>query len=251
MAMPLSDCDVRDPRQKRTRRLLQDALRKLLQEKPFEEILVQDITEKATVNRATFYDHYTDKFTLFEAMVAGDFHDLLKERNIRFDETCSSAIEAIVIAVCDYLKEIHRNEKQCASQASFGPLLDSALTRAVRLVVLDGLAKRSTRATVSHRVLASTVSGAIYGATREWCYTTKRQRNDQIVSFVARVVVPILEGGVNPSHSAFSPLRGSRHEKNEPSRTIVAGIKVKSEPESEEILPARRQRRSFSSDSGA
>ncbi|MGA7928456.1 MAG: TetR/AcrR family transcriptional regulator [Candidatus Sulfotelmatobacter sp.] len=215
MATPVSDCDLRDPRQKRTRRLLQDALRKLLREKPFEEILVQDIAEVATVNRATFYDHYTDKFTLFEAMVAGDFHELLKQRNIRFDGTCPSAIEAIVRAVCDYLKEIHRNEKQCASRESFGPLLDSAVTRALRLVVLDGLAK-STRTTVSHQVLASTISWAIYGATREWFYTTKRQSNDEIVSFVATVVVPILEAGVD--RGAFSQLGTSKGEKTEPSR---------------------------------
>jgi hypothetical protein len=56
-------------------------------------------------------------------MVAGGFHELLKERNIRFDGTCSSAIEPIVLAVCDYLKEIHRNKKQCANKGSFGPLL--------------------------------------------------------------------------------------------------------------------------------
>ena len=216
MAIPVSDCDVRDPRQKRTRRLLQDALRKLLQEKPFEEILVQDIADVASVNRATFYDHYTDKFTLFEAMVAGDFRELLTERNIRFDGTCASAIEAIVFAVCDYLKEIHRNEKQCAGKGSFGPLLDSAVTGAIRLVVLDGLAQGSTRTTVSHQVLASTISWAIYGATREWFYTTKRQKNDEIVSFVATVVVPILETGVD--RRAFSQLGASKGEKTEPSR---------------------------------
>ena len=125
----------------------------------------------------------------------------------------STAIEAIVFAVCDYLKEIHRNEKQCASQASFGALLDSALTRAIRIVVLDGLGKRATRTTVSNHVLASTISWAIYGATREWFYTTKRQRNDGIVSFVATVVVPILEAGVD--RGAFSQLGTSKGEKTE------------------------------------
>ena len=196
MAIPVSDCDVRDPRQKRTRRLLQDALRKLLQEKPFEEIFVQDIAEVATVNRATFYDHYTDKFTLFEAMVAGDFYELLKERNIHFDGTCPTAIEAIVLAVGDYLKEIHRNKKQCANKGSFGPLLDSAVTRAIRIVVLDGFAKRAIRTSVSHDVLASTISWAIYGATHEWFYSKKRLRIDEVVSLVARVVGPLFEAGV-------------------------------------------------------
>ena len=210
MAIPLSDCEVRDPRQKRTRRLLQDALRKLLQEKPFDEILVQDIADAATLNRATFYDHYSDKFSLFEAMVAGDFHELLKERNIRFDETCSSAMEAIVLAVCDYLKEIHRNEKQCASKGSFGPLLDSAVTRAIRIVVLDCLSKRATRTGVSHHVLASMISWAIYGATREWFYSKKRLRSDEIAPFVASVVGPAIEAGIANYHGALSTIGRSR-----------------------------------------
>jgi len=194
MGIPLSDCEVRDPRQKRTRRLLQEALRKLLEEKVFEEILVQDVTDAATLNRATFYDHYTDKFALFEAMVAGDFLELLKERNIRFDGTCSTQIEAIVLAVCDYLKKMHVNKKQCASLGSFGPLLDSAVTRAIRIVLLEGLAERPTVTGVPRHVLASTVSSAIYGATREWFYSTKRHKNE-LVSFLARVIKPMLEGG--------------------------------------------------------
>ena len=69
--MPISDCEVRDPRIRRTRKLLQGALATLMQTKSFDEISVQDITEAATVNRATFYDHYTDKFALMEAMIAG------------------------------------------------------------------------------------------------------------------------------------------------------------------------------------
>jgi AcrR family transcriptional regulator len=193
MAIPVSDCELRDPRQKRTRKLLQDALRKLLQETSFDEILVQDITDVATVNRATFYDHYTDKLALFEAMVAGDFHELLKERNICFDGTCTTAIEAIVLAVCDYLKEIHRNKKQCASQTSFGPLLDSAITRAIRIVVLAGLAKRAPRNGVPLNVLAAMVSSAVYGATREWFYSRKRLGNEEFVSFIAGVVGSMLK----------------------------------------------------------
>jgi AcrR family transcriptional regulator len=215
MEMPVSDCELRDPRQKRTRRLLQDALRKLLQEKSFEEILVQDIADVATVNRATFYDHYTDKFTLFEAMVAGDFHELLKERNIRFDGTCASAFEAIVLAICDYLKEIHRNEKQCASRGSFGPLLDSAITRAIRIVVLDGLAKHATRTRVSHDVLASTISYAIYGTTREWFYSKKRCRNAELVAYLASVVGPMFEAGMAKGDGRFGPARRPMGKANE------------------------------------
>ena len=86
--MPISDCEVRDPRIRRTRQLLQGALRSLLQTRNFEEISVQDITEAATVNRATFYDHYADKYVLLDAMVAGGFHALLQERQVYYDGSC-------------------------------------------------------------------------------------------------------------------------------------------------------------------
>ena len=54
-----------DPRVKRTRKLLQDALLELLAEKSFDAITVQDIAERSTINRATFYAHFVDKYDLF------------------------------------------------------------------------------------------------------------------------------------------------------------------------------------------
>ena len=54
-----------DPRVKRTRKLLEDALMELLAEKSFDAITVQDIADRSTVNRATFYTHFVDKYELF------------------------------------------------------------------------------------------------------------------------------------------------------------------------------------------
>ena len=92
-----------DPRIRRTRLLLQQALGKLLETKEFDKISVQDIAEAATVNRATFYDHYTDKFALLECMVGTRFGELLAARGVRFDGGCSSALRAMIQGVCDYL----------------------------------------------------------------------------------------------------------------------------------------------------
>src|SRR5580692_2291696 len=105
--MPISDCEVRDPRIRRTRQLLQEALQTLLRSSKFEDISVQDITEAATVNRATFYDHYTDKFALLDALAAGGFHKLLHEREVQFDGACPTAANSIIRATCDYLAQIH------------------------------------------------------------------------------------------------------------------------------------------------
>src|SRR5947209_2944559 len=92
-----------DPRIRRTRLALQHALATLLQEKEFDKISVQDIAESAAVNRATFYDHYTDKFALLECMVGSRFEELLEARGIRFDSGCSGALRGIVMGVCDYV----------------------------------------------------------------------------------------------------------------------------------------------------
>ncbi len=69
-----------DPRIRRTRQLLFRALAELLMEKSFDEISVQDIAERSTVNRATFYDHFTDKFALLEAKIAEDFRERFESR---------------------------------------------------------------------------------------------------------------------------------------------------------------------------
>ena len=50
-----------DPRVERTREALRGALMALIEEKGFEAISVQDISERARLNRATFYLHYRDK----------------------------------------------------------------------------------------------------------------------------------------------------------------------------------------------
>ena len=50
-----------DPRVVRTRQFLRDAMVALIGKKGFNAITVQDIAERAGVNRATFYLHYKDK----------------------------------------------------------------------------------------------------------------------------------------------------------------------------------------------
>ena len=49
-----------DPRVIRTRQLLRDALIALILEQGFEALTVKDITDRATLNKATFYLHYKD-----------------------------------------------------------------------------------------------------------------------------------------------------------------------------------------------
>src|SRR5207302_5430582 len=50
-----------DPRIRRTRGRLSDALVGLMQERPVDELTVQEVLDRASVGRSTFYLHYRDK----------------------------------------------------------------------------------------------------------------------------------------------------------------------------------------------
>jgi AcrR family transcriptional regulator len=58
-----------DPRMRRTRHVIKEALLSLMEEKGFDHASVRDITERAQINRATFYLHYQDKFDLLDKIV--------------------------------------------------------------------------------------------------------------------------------------------------------------------------------------
>jgi AcrR family transcriptional regulator len=195
--MPLSDCEVRDPRMRRTRQLLQGALGTLMQSRSFDEIAVQDIAEAATVNRATFYDHYTDKYALLEAMVAGGFHKLLQERNVSYDGTCPSAVSALILATCDYLTQTHGDGSQCQRQSAFEPLIEAAVTKAIRRVLMAGMPKSGSASGPPPEMLATAASWAIYGAIKEWFNTPDRPPAEEVVPLVMQLIIPILESAAS------------------------------------------------------
>ncbi len=55
-----------DRRILKTRSVIKKSLTSLMKEKPFDKITITDITDKANINRATFYLHYMDKYDLLE-----------------------------------------------------------------------------------------------------------------------------------------------------------------------------------------
>jgi AcrR family transcriptional regulator len=187
--MSETSSETLDPRIRRTRLLLQQALGNLLETKEFENISVQDVTEAATLNRATFYDHYPDKFALLECMVGTRFHELLAERGVSFDGTCPAALKAMVLGVCDYLASIPRVD--CERQRQMEPHMEAAVIAVVRRMILDGLKRHQAANRASPEIIAATLSWAIYGAAKEWVRTPQRCSSETIVETIQALVSPI------------------------------------------------------------
>src|SRR5947208_1887220 len=66
-----------DARMQRTRSALCAALLVLLEEKPFEQITVREITRKAVVGYATFFRRYPDKEALLNDLAADEIAELI------------------------------------------------------------------------------------------------------------------------------------------------------------------------------
>lgn len=186
--------ETMDPRIRRTRLALQEGLGKLLETKEFDAISVQEIAEAAGVNRATFYDHYTDKFALLECMVGSRFGELLAARGVRFDTGCGEAFRGIVTGVCDYLRTAPGAE--CTRQL---PHMEAAVIAVVRGMLLVGMRKHP-REDVSPEMMAGTMAWAIYGAAKEWARTTGRCSVDEAVDSIMRLVGPMM-GVASEPHS--------------------------------------------------
>jgi AcrR family transcriptional regulator len=75
-----------DRRVIRTRNLLGDALVRLMQEKPWQEITVQQVLDRAEISRSTFYKHYSDKNDLFMSDVE-DFFAMMSRSSMKGEGT--------------------------------------------------------------------------------------------------------------------------------------------------------------------
>jgi AcrR family transcriptional regulator len=177
-----------DPRIRRTRQLLQRALDKLMEQKDFNDISVQDIADESTVNRATFYDHYADKYALLACTVAARFQELVKERDIRFEGGCAGQLKNIALAVCDYL--VKMQGAHCERQLE--PHMESAIIGSVRAILLAGIQQHSAAGSVRPELMAASASWAIYGAAKEWIETPERCPAEEIADTVTSLVSPML-----------------------------------------------------------
>jgi AcrR family transcriptional regulator len=178
-----------DPRVRRTRKMLQDALAKLLKQKDFDKISIGDIAAESTLNRATFYDHYPDKFALLACLVASQFQELVAERNICFDR-CEGALKNIAMGVCYYLTETTKPGADGLRQA--GAPMETAIVSVVRRLILDGFNRHSPKAGVPVELLCSTIAWAIYGAAKEWAQSPNRMSVAEMGDTVESIIKPIL-----------------------------------------------------------
>ena len=183
-----SETGATDPRILRSRRMLMDSLAKLLTNKAFEDISIQEIADEATLNRATFYLHYPDKNALLQAMTEVRFRDLIERRGITFTD-CNGALRAMALGVCDYLAE----STGCPGELAKRPL-EGSIIPVVEAMFKEGLALHGTVPGIDAALLATTAAWAVFGAARRWFQTPNRVPPEEMAAKIEIMVSPVLFG---------------------------------------------------------
>jgi len=182
-----------DPRVKRTRQLLKQALFDLLQEKGFAALTVQDICERATLNRATFYAHYVDKYDLMDRIMRENLEQKLAATVPLDQAVTAGGLRTLCRAVFEYLAQVQDHCKP--SDQQFDPLFDravQAVLQAFLLRWLRPLPRAALPGQASRETTAMVMSWAIFGAGAQWSRGDRTQSADEL----AAQVVAMLANGV-------------------------------------------------------
>jgi AcrR family transcriptional regulator len=182
-----------DPRVKRTRKLLLDAFMGVMAEKNFDEITVQDIATRATVNRATFYAHFVDKYALVDELIREGFTQMLQQRTATFASGIEEQLRHLLLATCDYWTMLDSHCKY--SFRMFDSLVEAQVKAQLRERVRGAIIERGGPRAHSHphlELLATIVSWAIYGAALEW----RQRRGGQSVEVFVEEALPLIAASI-------------------------------------------------------
>lgn len=184
-----------DPRVKRTRELLIQSFRELLKEKHnIYSISVQEIAKRASVNRATFYDHFEDKYTFLEQFMRTKFQQTLETKLRDASISDMSGLKTVIWAVFDFLAKFRMNLSPTNGQ--FEPLFEAAMQKELYHLLFKWLRNVSSP-DVTNELLDATavcVSWSIFGAALQW----SRTPGDRQAESVARDVMVVVAAGLAP-----------------------------------------------------
>jgi AcrR family transcriptional regulator len=176
-----------DPRVRRTRGLILQSFESLLAEKNFENISVQDVTDKAQINRATFYAHFQDKYALLDHSINKLFMQEIEKRTLNVCSYSTDNLRNLILAVCDFLAHLHTDCAQPHLQ------FESLVETTIKKQVFDLLSYWLRKSKVPTELPATVATWAIYGLASHYSHMKKRPVLEKFVDEALPLVAVNLE----------------------------------------------------------
>lgn len=178
-----------DRRVQRTHQLLRQASVDVMREKGFAAMTIQDVADRANVNRGTFYAHFTDKYALLDELVREQFHDLLTSKLPPMSQWNTRTLKMLIQIVLKYFEEEHR---QCEPAEIIDPLIERATKEELAMLLLRWLQQHTSSDAhwqVPVEMIARIMSWAILGAAIHWSQDPTIRSSEQVANDILLVIV--------------------------------------------------------------
>ena len=184
-----------DRRIQRTRQLLKQTSLEIIREKGFRAMSIQEIAERANVNRGTFYVHFADKYALLHAISRDEFHHLLESKlppDLQWDRR---TLHLLIQAVLDHSENLHNHRQllnDVGSLNDLGLLIDRAAQEELTELLVGWLKQGRGRAAswqVPVETIAKVVSWVIFGMAAQWGQESSTKAREQMVNDVLLVIM--------------------------------------------------------------
>ncbi len=153
-----------DRRIQKTRQLIMNTFISLLSEKGFEKITINDIAERANINRGTVYLHFVDKFDLLDKCIETYVELLMNHCTDRADTTLSvSAFQSVF----EYLEKNFAIYKLLLSNERFG-FFRSRLYAIIAHTVTEVIGVKSENNAFSNSVTTHFLTSGFIGVLEWW-----------------------------------------------------------------------------------
>lgn len=151
----------------RTRQAIMEAFVGLLEEKGFEKVTVQDIADRANVNRGTVYLHFTDKYDLMEQCVE-TYLQLLYESCMPDGEASRLSAKALLLRTFEFI-ERHASIYTTLLTNQGVPTFRNRMTAMVEQGIGEHIQScEITTAGVRPEILGLFLSSAVAGLVEWW-----------------------------------------------------------------------------------
>lgn len=160
---------INDKRITKSRKLIQDAFLSLANKRPFENITVKDISERANVNRATFYAHFKDKYDLLDSFISDEFMTIVSSRISPDAKLNEKTLRDLIFIMCDYHKTVGTSYIRLYKSANM--LIDMRVQLKLQDIVQNMLNNTRTCSKNEEEkleLITVMMSSGIYCATKRW-----------------------------------------------------------------------------------
>jgi AcrR family transcriptional regulator len=168
-----------DPRTKRTRQMLVEAMQALMAEK--------------SVNRVTFYAHFTDKDALLDYMFKGWVNEALRANLPEDSELSPENLTQLIVTVCEFSMEMGTHCPPPHNE--FEPLMEKQIKAELSEVLKTWLVDEPAPKCSAPQLAAMMASWAIYGAVLQW----KQQEKREPAREFARKALPMITASLQAS----------------------------------------------------